>query len=831
MRQLLRRLDGRIDRAVGIDDPTLPIAGRIRSEQLNAISQLTPAMMLANVLIACVTTLSLWDEPRFPWIFTWAVVVTLLAGSAVRSWRRNRAKVHKPLASKTATRRAVVNAAVLGGLWGILPLLFIGDLDVSRRILVAVAMAGMLCGGAFALATLPQAVPAFLIPSVVGTTVWLLSYFALVDALVAALLAIFSMIIAIGTLQGGRLFVARVVADAEVREKSSVIGMLLSSFEEKSSDWLWRTDAEGRFTEVSKRFSEVAGHAPVALSTMTATALFAGSALSPQHPGMRYIFRSVVRGKRFSDVEIPYLRGDEKRWWRITGEPYFDDLGTFIGFRGVGSDITEAKQAEERITYLAHNDPLTSLPNRACFAELLARQTARMERHGTPFNVLYLDLDQFKTVNDTRGHEIGDRLLQEVTHRFASVIRNTDILARLGGDEFAILQVGKGSPEEASNLAARLIEAASRPVHIGKDVIRAGTSVGIAMAPSDGLTGEALLRNADLALYRAKSEGRSTYRFYQEEMDRAAQERRILEFDLSKAIENDELFLCYQPLIDVNSEATTGFEALLRWNHPNRGVISPVVFIPIAEETGLIRSIGDWVIRQACRTAATWPDHLTVAVNLSVRQFEGEGAGIVETVKAALEAGDLEPGRLELEITESLLMERTAVVMERLHELKALGVAIAMDDFGTGYSSLSYLWKFPFDRLKIDRSFVSEIETGKTARDVLRTIGLLGEALQLQVTAEGVETEEQVAFLRTIACHNLQGLHFAQPLKLEDLPSYFLQQTLPTKSTLAPCADQHVHAKRQEPDEKPASEHLRAQPVSNALAEQHAARRGNQRQQ
>nr|WP_281354638.1 EAL domain-containing protein [Aurantimonas aggregata] len=427
--------------------------------------------------------------------------------------------------------------------------------------------------------------------------------------------------------------------------------------------------------------------------------------------------------------------------------------------------------AEERINYLAHNDVLTGLANRARFNELLAAAVEDRHAASQTYAVHFIDLDHFKLVNDTKGHAIGDALLIEVAQRFQICIGQNDMLARLGGDEFGVLQFN-ADQDAASGLARRLIEALGPPIEVGGNQFTVGVSIGVAMAPTDGKTGEQLLRSADLALYRAKDDGRGGFRFFQEDMDRVAQERQAIESDLSKAAACQQLCLHFQPLVDAQTSETMGFEALLRWEHPRRGMVSPAVFVPIAEGTGQIRAIGRWVIEEACRAAAVWPDHLTVAVNLSPTQFVG--SSIAEIVRDALVASGLEPSRLELEITESLFIKHPGAVLEKLQQLKALGVSIAMDDFGTGYSSLSYLWQFPFDKIKIDRSFVSAIERDQAARDIRQAITTLGSSLKMRITAEGVETEEQAAFLRTLMCNQFQGFLFAKPLAPIEMAAFLL---------------------------------------------------------
>jgi diguanylate cyclase (GGDEF)-like protein/PAS domain S-box-containing protein len=430
-------------------------------------------------------------------------------------------------------------------------------------------------------------------------------------------------------------------------------------------------------------------------------------------------------------------------------------------------DVTERKQAEARIAYMAHHDALTGLPNRVLFHQRLDEALVRVAPDGDSLAVLCLDLDHFKSVNDTLGHPIGDLLLRQVAERLGKCLRKSDMVARLGGDEFAIVQTPLPEPEEASRLARRLIETVSLPFDLDGHEAVVGASIGIALAPDDGEDSDALLRNADMALYRAKSEGRGTSHFFEPEMDRRLQARRLLEIDLRKAYAQSEFELFYQPLVNLKSGRVSGFEALIRWRHPERGLVSPAEFIPVAEEIGLIVPIGEWVLHEACREAATWPGDIHVAVNLSPVQFRSRG--IVQAVLSALGCSGLAPRRLELEITESVLLGETDLNIATLHQLRSLGVRIAMDDFGTGYSSLSYLRTFPFDKIKIDRSFVREMVERPDCVAIVRAVAGLGASLGIATTAEGVETVEQLERVRAEGCTEVQGYLFSAPRPASEL--------------------------------------------------------------
>ncbi|HEY1607326.1 MAG TPA: EAL domain-containing protein [Allosphingosinicella sp.] len=437
------------------------------------------------------------------------------------------------------------------------------------------------------------------------------------------------------------------------------------------------------------------------------------------------------------------------------------------GWVATHEDVTEKHAASRRIAYLAAHDVLTGLPNRAAFGERLRQEVAQARRDRS-FALLTIDLDRFKEVNDTLGHPVGDEILKAVSTRLNALVRGEDLVTRLGGDEFAILQSGIGDGADAAALAGRTIEALSAPFEFDGHTIAIGASIGISLAPADGLDADELLKMSDLALYRAKSDSRGTYRFFEEGMDRRLHERRKIENDLRTAIREGQFEVHYQPLLDVKRGRIGCFEALVRWNHPERGLVQPNDFISIAEESGLIIPIGEWVLRQACRDAATWPSDIGVAVNLSAAQFKR--GDLVAMTTSALGAAGLAPTRLELEITESVLLHDESWVRSVLERLTALGIRIAMDDFGTGYSSLSYLRSFPFAKIKIDSSFVADLVGTTDSLAIVQATIQLSRKLGMKTTAEGVETEEQLRILTEEGCAEVQGYHVSRPVPARKVP-------------------------------------------------------------
>ena len=444
------------------------------------------------------------------------------------------------------------------------------------------------------------------------------------------------------------------------------------------------------------------------------------------------------------------------------------------GWVATYEDVTERRHAEARIQFMAHHDALTCLPNRVLFHERMAGLLADPRRRDERLAVLCLDLDYFKNINDTLGHPVGDALLEAVAERLRHCVRAGDIVARLGGDEFAILQTAADQPLQAELLAQRVVEALRQPYDLDGQRAIVSVSIGIAVAADRSISADLLLRNADMALYRAKADGRSTYRFFATEMDAQMQARRAMELELREALARQELEVHYQPIFDLEANKVSGFEALLRWHHSIMGMIPPAQFIPLAEELGLIEAIGGWVLQQACRDAAAWPAAVKIAVNLSPVQFRSSMLG--QTVRQALQTSGLAANRLELEITESALLQDNDAVLATLHQLRDLGLRTALDDFGTGYSSLSYLRSFPFDKLKIDQSFVREMATRPDCLVIVNSVADLARQLGIVTTAEGVETAEQLAQVRAAGCVEAQGYYFDGPQPVAAIQRWFVQR-------------------------------------------------------
>jgi diguanylate cyclase (GGDEF)-like protein len=545
--------------------------------------------------------------------------------------------------------------------------------------------------------------------------------------------------------------------------------LLLDTVVNNMSQGVLMFDVEARLVFCNQRYIEMYGLSPEVvtpgcslhdlLEHRAAVGAFAGSPAEyiidlledvaggkPSHSVVKS-----VDGRVFSIVRNPIAGGG----WIATHE-----------------DITDRQRAEERIVHMARHDALTDLPNRLMLRERLDHELKRVKR-GECLAVLCLDLDHFKSVNDTLGHPIGDELLKVVAERLRRCTREPDTIARLGGDEFAIIMTGMERPTDAVALAKRIRDSITKPYHLDGHQIVADISIGISLAPMDASEPDQLLKNADMALYGAKGDGRGTYRFFEPEMDAKMKTRRELEMDLRSALVNAEFELYYQPLVNLKTNEITAFEALVRWNHPVRGLVSPADFIPVAEETGLIIQLGEWVLRRACQETAQWPAHIKVAVNLSPSQLKSRN--LLQLVVSALAESGMAANRLQLEITETVLMHNTFNTLATLHQLRKLGVQIAMDDFGTGYSSLSYLRSFPFDKIKIDRSFIQDLSNGAEPLAIVHAVAGLAKSLNMISTAEGVETQQQLDTLQSVGCTEMQGYLFSHARPAADIVRLFLE--------------------------------------------------------
>jgi diguanylate cyclase (GGDEF)-like protein/PAS domain S-box-containing protein len=542
-----------------------------------------------------------------------------------------------------------------------------------------------------------------------------------------------------------------------------------------SSDWYWEQDNQFRFTMVTGGFSEKAGILVEHLLGKTRWEFI--PTLADSERGRTHIAQ-VRDFQPFNDLEYQ-LQDDtgQTRWFLVNGQPVFDELGQFTGYRGTGSDITERKLTEQRVHHVAQHDALTGLPNRSLLQDRLGQAVAYAARSGNPVWVMLIDLDRFKFVNDSMGHKAGDVLLMTVAARLRSSLRDADTVARLSGDEFVVIVSESGDQQLTPDIVQRVMNAVAQPVMLGTKEFFVTCSIGVSVYPSESTTADTLTEHADIAMYRAKKMGRNNFQFYTPAMNEESLERVRIESALRNAVERNEFVLYYQPQLDMKTGKIVGMEALIRWQHPELGMVPPGRFISIAEETGMIVQIGAWVLRSACAQNKAWQDagydKLRVAVNLSARQFGA--ADLIDNLASVLQDTRLEPKYLEIELTESLFMSDITPAVDLLHRMKALGVNLSIDDFGTGYSSLSYLSRFPIDVLKIDRSFVADITRDANDEAIVTSIIALAHNLKLAVIAEGVETGEQLDYLRRHGCDEMQGYYFSRPLPAKEFEQLLIE--------------------------------------------------------
>nr|WP_315464008.1 EAL domain-containing protein [uncultured Rhodoferax sp.] len=744
-------------------------AARFRAHQLNACLRLAPWVLLANtlnsgfVLWLFLTRADASVPDYLP--FVWMLLVFLTSALGLQRWRLMRRGEVRNTASMRTLSKFTRNAAISSLLWAAFFAWTYPHMDpMGQKITIAIAV-GMICAGGFVFSSIPRAALSYVLIMALGFDLGLLrnglnqEFVSLTILLFGYVALVISTIFSMAQNMGARL-----LAETESSRQAELVGLLLSDFESNTNDWLWELNARGELEHVSVRMAEVLGQSKESLLGTHLQVLFKRLLLNPgpdEEAALLQLQSALDAARAFKRLDIPVCTSGEQQWWSLSGKPLFSDAGELMGWRGVGSDVTRARKDADAMNRLANFDSLTGLANRHQFQQRLYTLAGR------PCTLLLLDLDNFKTANDHYGHATGDKVLQIVASRFKSQIRTGDLLARLGGDEFALIARGDAELDAYSDLALRLIECLREPLSVDGVQVRVGTSVGIATTSDGAGDPDALLQFADMALYAAKDAGRNTYCFFSSGMKDQAQKRLALIDDLRIATERQQFELLYQPQVSLLTGQLTGVEALIRWRHPVRGLVSPGEFIALAEQTNLILPLGRWVLQQACAQAAAWASDVPVAVNISVIQF-GD-AGFVPFVQETLRRTGLPAQRLELEITESLLIEDRHAVLDILRELRALGVRIALDDFGTGYSSLAYLRNFPIHKLKIDGAFVRRISESAQAYAIVQTIIDLGRALHLDLTAECIETPEQFAALRTLGCGSAQGYWIARPMPADAL--------------------------------------------------------------
>ena len=739
-------------------------AAEVRARHVEAVLRLTPLVLLANVINAALVILALRGSAPALELALWAGLLGAACLHALRSWVRARGRVLRQVSPRVVLR-ATLQAALMSLLWAAVPLLWMPHAAPPQQLLLSVLTSGVLCAGAFALATLAPASLAHVLVLSAASIISLLRTGDTVLALLSGLVVVYTVIVLAGVRGVERLFSAHLASQREAERQSQMVGLLLRDFEEHSVDVLWEIDSHGRFTHVSDRLAGLLGHEREALQATTLIEVLMPACQEGDEPnGLQALRRSLVLDKPFRDIVLRVKWGDKLGWWSVTAKPLLDEAGHTTGWRGVISDVTKQRQTHQRLAYLAHFDSLTGLANRVQLRERLNQALSASGEPPRRSALLCLDLDNFKTINDSLGHSVGDAVLRQVAQRLQTVVRRSDLLARLGGDEFAVVLDDVRSDEEVMQLSQRLIEVLNRPAEINGRRVAMGASIGVAYIPEHGQTIDEILGNADLALYAAKERGRGRYEVFAPWLGQRSRRVVQLEAALRQALQRNELSLEWQPQVDVGGWRVTSAEALLRWRHPELGDVPPTEFVAVAEKCGLVGEIGAWALARACTEAQAALPGLSISVNVSPVQLMQPG--FQAEVERALRQSGLPASRLEIEITESVFLEDATAALTNLHALKALGVRIALDDFGTGYSAFQYLRRFPFDTLKIDRAFVRELMTHHDARAIVRTIVQLASTLGMQTIAEGVEEPVELEVLNQAGCRMIQGFLVARPMPM-----------------------------------------------------------------
>lgn len=710
--------------------------------QQSPLRQLAVHAIAATIVIAL-----LWHDVALVTLLSWVLfgVVTLALSAIADRTRPN-----------LLPRAAAVMLTAIA--WTVPLFLVTADFQVPLWMAASVLM------GASAILLPARPRSTYTLAATLGVT-YTVSFLVTNDTAIALVALIFSLTTIVGAAENGRRY--RLARDAItlMREKQDVVSLLLREFEEGDADWLWQVDTSYRMRSASPRCAFALAKEPRAIEGIPLVTLLdpTVSEDTPNHPSIDDLAGRLIRREAFSDLAVRVLVKDKPRWWEMSGTPRMDAKGSFSGFHGVASDITAERESSEKIAYLARYDTLTGLPNRSMLTEKLSLALEQAEQSGTPCAFLMIDLDRFKAVNDTLGHQIGDKLLARVSERLRDEVGNEDMCCRMGGDEFAVIIRDISGPGQVERTAQHLIERLSQPYAIDHHMLFVGASVGSAIGPDDGATVETLMRNADLALYGAKDVGGNVHYTYEPSLHTNAEERRMLESALRGALEAGEFEVHYQPVVDAHSEAVLSLEALLRWNSAEHGSISPSKFVPVAEDTRLVIPIGEWVLRRACLEAVRWPEHIRIAVNVSGEQLLDPH--FPSMVVSALASSGLAPQRLEIEVTESIFVRDASLARSALEQVIALGCTVALDDFGTGYSSLGYLRELRFSTIKIDRTFVQGAAEGNAeCLAIIRAVVAMAGSLEMSTTAEGVETPDELEVVRGLGCRKIQGYHFGRPM-------------------------------------------------------------------
>lgn len=763
-------------------------AREVRQIQVESVYSLTTAMMYGNILFATLLTANMigygfWQNVI---AISWCAIVVCLSLFTLNKSKSRKKLKKKYSGSKQSIKNLIISSAVLSTIWCIPVVMFYSFTEGVERGVMTAIMAGILSAGAASLSRVPKAAYTWLF--IAGIIHFAVALYAVITKgqFADVTIAIFAILATAGlsasVYERSASFFRAFENTQKIKEKSEVIDLLLKDYESQATEWLWETDEQGFGTRAPQQVLDMLGLDLEAFKTTTTPQLAKMHITEECTDNFSRLMDALSRQEEFHDItlSIKDVRDGSTKWIMTRGKPqWYEDK--FLGYRGICADATAAMEAEKNIKYLARHDTLTGLSNRPTFND----QLNLWHNANRSFGILLIDLDHFKAVNDTMGHAAGDYVLKQVAKRLKVAtgevnLRRSDecTIARLGGDEFAITfaedrrNPGANMNERSKILSERIVELMAEPFMFEGKEIRIGASVGYVIAPEDGDEVTRLINRADMALYRAKANGKSTQHRFDYTMDEETRSAKMLELDVCNALQLGQLKIAYQPIVSVGfgqddtktlKPETAGMEALLRWEHPTKGNIGPDVFIPIAEATGSIISIGEWVLKQACMEAASWKEGHTIAVNVSVKQIIAPN--FIHTVLGALASSGLPANRLEIEMTESVLITDPELTISTIKQLRSLGVRVSLDDFGTGYSSLSYIADFDVDRIKIDKSFVEKLgDKNANAAPVISAITNLAASLGLVTVGEGVETQEQADLLKKLGCDHLQGYFYGRPV-------------------------------------------------------------------
>ena len=755
---------------LGLRTPADSDWAKVRALQRDGMSRGFVLRIVVNLISAILLAATVYRTVDPLYLGGWMAVLALVMGY----FAYNRSgQAHDDIDPNSVRQliRPALNAIALSAIWATPVFLFAAPDDSAQLLNIWTILSLLMAVSALLFYAMPLSTLVF-ITLLTGAA---MTAFAGTQNYVMFIAAgLYGAVLVAACIQNARNFVKFHISKEGLDEKGEVVSLLLREFEESGADWLWQINSSRRIVHVGNRFAYALGREPDEIEGKSLLELLAGDGWETGNisSSLADFAEKLKRRESFSNLIVKVQVGGQVRWWELSASPKLDERGVFMGFRGVGSDVTEQRESADKISHMARFDTLTGLPNRLQVTETLAKSMQDAEKRHKRCGFMMIDLDRFKSVNDTLGHLVGDRLLAHVSQRLRALMNDNELCGRLGGDEFAVVVRDASDQGYVKALANRIIESLSRPYLVDQHKLYIGASIGTAIGPRDGKTVEMIMRNADLALYRSKDAGGGQFKCYEPQLHVHAEERRVMEIALRSALEKKELSLNYQPVVVAETGGVQGFEALLRWNSKQFGSVSPVKFIPIAEEARLIFAIGEWVMHEACMEAMNWPSTIKIAVNVSAEQLGNPK--FMDSVLSALQKSGLPAQRLEIEVTESIFLHEGTGAIEVLDEILALGIGLSLDDFGTGYSSLGYLRKTRFSTIKVDRSFVQgAAKNVAESLAIIRAVVAMADSLGMATTAEGAETQAEVDMIRKLGCNKIQGYFYGRPMAASDAVKLF----------------------------------------------------------